>query len=287
MYEMKALFCYGLVATALLGCGGGNGNDCSLTVNYCNVAPVANPGGAQSVLIATPVTLDGNGSSDQNGNPLTYAWSFASKPAGSAAVLASSTSAKATFVPDLAGIYLVSLAVSDGKASSPSVTVTVTASATNLSITQAPFANASAIPIRFAATSVGGSNVTPQLSIGDVPNGTARFAIIMDDETAPCQPGLGACRHWGVFNLPVAKTFINEGENLLLQSGAVYGTNFSGTVGYMGPSATSGHTYNLTVYALAAAMPFITGKPEFNRAKFEVDFKDFILGKATLTGVYP
>lgn len=284
---MKALFCYGLVATALLGCGGGNGNDCSLAVNYCNVAPVANPGGAQSVLIATPVTLDGNGSSDQNGNPLTYAWSFASKPAGSAAVLASSTSAKATFVPDLAGIYLVSLAVSDGKASSPSVTVTVTASATNLSITQAPFANASAIPIRFAATSVGGSNVTPQLSIGDVPKGTDRFAIIMDDETAPCQPGLGACRHWGVFNLPVAKTFINEGENLLLQSGAVYGTNFSGTVGYMGPSATSGHTYNLTVYALAAAMPFITGKPEFNRAKFEVDFKDFILGKATLTGVYP
>jgi phosphatidylethanolamine-binding protein (PEBP) family uncharacterized protein len=90
-----------------------------------------------------------------------------------------------------------------------------------------------------------------------------------------------------VFNLPVAKTFINEGENLLLQSGVVYGTNFSGTVGYMGPSASSGHTYKLTVYALAAAMPFITGKPEFNRAKFEVDFKDFILGKATLTGVYP
>ncbi len=31
----------------------------------------------------------------------------------------------------------------------------------------------------------------------------------------------------------------------------------------------------------------ITGKPEYTRAKFEIDFKDFILGKATLTGVYP
>jgi Raf kinase inhibitor-like YbhB/YbcL family protein len=288
MHEMKALFCYGLVATALLGCGGsGVGNDCSTAVNYCNVPPVANPGSAQNVLMASTTTLDGNGSSDQNGNPLTYAWEFVSKPAGSIAVLASSTSAKATFVPDLAGIYLVSLTVSDGKASSPAVTVAITASATNLSVTQAPFANGSAIPIRFAATSVGGSNVTPQLSIGDVPSGTARFAIIMDDEVAPCQSGLGACRHWGVFNLPVAKTFINEGENLLLQSGAVYGTNFTGTVGYMGPSAAAGHTYKLTVYALAAAMPFITGKPEFTRAKFEIDFKDFILGKATLTGVYP
>lgn len=284
---MKALFCYGLVATVLLGCGGGgSGTDCSAAVNACNVAPVANPGGAQNVLVATTITLDGNGSSDQNGNPLTYAWEFVSKPAGSIAILASSSSAKATFVPDLAGIYLVNLTVNDGKVSSPPVTVAVTASNTNLSITQAPFVNGSAIPVRLAAVSVGGSNLSPQLSIGDIPTGTNRFAIIMDDETAPCQPALGACRHWGVFNLPVAKTLVNEGENLLLQSGVVYGTNFSGTVGYMGPSAT-GHTYKLTVYALATAMPFITGKPEYNRAKFEVDFKDYILGKATLTGVYP
>ena len=284
---MKALFRYGLVAAALLGCGGGgSGADCSAAVNACNVAPVANPGGAQNVLVSTTITLDGNGSSDQNGNPLTYVWEFVSKPAGSVAILASSTSAKATFVPDLAGIYLVNLTVNDGKVNSPPVTVAVTASNTNLSITQAPFVNGSSIPLRLAAVSVGGSNLSPQLSIGDIPAGTNRFAIIMADETAPCQPTLGACRHWGVFNLPVAKTLINEGENLLLQSGVVYGTNFSGSVGYMGPSA-SGHTYKLTVYALANAMPFITAKPEYNRAKFEIDFKDFILGKATVTGVFP
>lgn len=283
---MKALFCSGLVAAVLVGCGGGSGSDCSAAVNSCNVAPVANAGAAQTVLVASTVTLDGNGSSDANGNPLTYAWSFVSKPAGSVAVLASSTEGRSTFVPDLAGIYVVSLTVNDGKSSSAPVTATVTASATNLSVTQAPFANGSAIPIRFAATSVGGSNVSPQLSIGDIPNGTNRFAIVMDDETAPCQPGLGACRQWGVFNIPVAKAFISEGENLLLQSGVVYGTNLTGGVGYMGPN-TTGHTYKLTVYALATATPFITGKPEYNRAKFEVDFKDFILGKATLTGVYP
>lgn len=284
---MKALFCYGLVATALLGCGGGSGTDCAAAVNACNVAPVANPGGAQNVLISATTTLDGNGSSDANGNPLTYAWSFVSKPAGSTAVLASSTSAIATFVPDLAGIYVVSLTVHDGKVASTPVTATVTASATNLSITQSAFSNGSAIPIRFAATSVGGSNVSPSLSIGDIPKATDRFAIIMDDETAPCQAGLGACRHWGVFNLPVSKTVISEGENLLTQVGTLYGTNLTGTVGYMGPNATSRHTYSLTVYALAAAAPFLSGKPEYNRARFENDFKSYILGKATVTGVYP
>lgn len=290
---MKALFCYGLVATVLLGCGGGGSSrDCSAAANACNVAPVANPGAAQSVLVATTVMLDGNGSSDQNGNPLTYSWEFVSKPQNSTAILAAATSAKANFVPDQAGIYLINLTVNDGQVNSSPVTVAVTASNTNLSITQAPFVNGSSIPTRLAAVSVGGSNLSPQLSIGDIPRGTDRFAIVMDDETAPCQPGQGACRHWGVFNLPVAKILINEGENLLMQSGVVYGTNFTygtnptGGVGYMGPSSL-GHTYKLTVYALAASMPFITGKPEYNRAKFEVDFKDFILGKATLTGVYP
>lgn len=294
MYEMKALFCYGLVATVLLGCGGGGSSrDCSAAANACNVAPVANPGAAQSVLVATTVMLDGNGSSDQNGNPLTYSWEFVSKPQNSTAILAAATSAKANFVPDQEGIYLINLTVNDGQVNSSPVTVAVTASNTNLSITQLSYGEGSTIPTRLAALWVGGGNLSPQLSIGDIPKGTDRFAIVMDGETAPCQPGMGACRNWGVFNLPVAKTLIYEGENLLLQNGVVYGTNFTyntnatGGVGYMGPSSSSGNVYKLTVYALAASMPFITGKPEYNRAKFEREFKEFILGKATLTGVYP
>lgn len=284
---MKALFCSGLLVVMLVGCGGGSGRDCSPAVNSCNAAPVANPGGAQSVLVANTVNLDGSGSTDADGNPLTYAWTFVSKPAGSTATLASSTASRASFVPDFAGIYVVSLTVNDGKSNSAPVTATITANATTLSLTQTSYADGATIPIKFAATAVGGSNTSPQLSIGSIPNGTHRFAIIMDDETGACQPGIGACRQWGVFNLPVAKTVISEGENLLTQSGVVYGTNLTGTTGYMGPSATSAHTYKLTVYALSATAPYLTGKPEYNRAKFELDFKDFILGKGTLTGVYP
>jgi len=115
----------------------------------------------------------------------------------------------------------------------------------------------------------------------------------MDDETAPCQTGISACRHWGVFNLPVAKTAIAEGENLLLQSGVVYGSNYTigvggaAGIGYAGPAATAQHTYKLTVYALTDDVKWVTAVPEYSRAKFELDFKAFIIGKATLTGTFP
>ncbi len=179
------------------------------------------------------------------------------------------------------------LTVNDGKVTSPVSVATINASNTNLSLTQAAFADGSSIPLRQASTGVGGCNLSTQLSIGNVPTATKRFAIVMDDETGLCQPGLGACRHWGVFNIPVAKILINEGESLLLQQGVVYGSTYTGSVGYLGPNSASGHTYKLTVYALSADAPFVTGVPEYNRAKFELDFKTYILGKATLTGVYP
>jgi len=286
---MKALLCFGLVAAVLVGCGGsgGSGQDCSASVNACNAAPVANAGAQQNVLVGTNVSLDGGGSSDADGNPLTYSWSVVSAPPGAKAILATSTSKVATFIPDTAGIYLIGLTVNDGKVSSPVAIATINASNTNLSLAQTSYADGGSIPLRQAATGVGGSNLSTPLSIGNVPTATKRFAIVMDDETGSCQPGLGACRHWGVFNLPVAKILITEGENLLLQQGTIYGSTYTGSVGYLGPNSASGHTYKLTVYALSAEMPFLTGVPEYNRARFEVDFKPYILGKATLTGVYP
>jgi chitinase len=103
-----------------------------------NTVPVANPGPNQNVLTKTSVTLDASSSVDANGDTLTYKWAFKSRPSGSTAALSSITDAKPTFMADIAGIYVVTLIVNDGKVDSPPVDVTITASVANA----APVANA-------------------------------------------------------------------------------------------------------------------------------------------------
>lgn len=110
----------------------------TITAAVANIAPVANAGGSQSIVAGAVVTLDGTASADANGDALTYAWSLTSKPTGSSASLSSVSAAKPTFAADLAGTYLASLVVNDGKVSSPAATVTVTAAVANA----APIANA-------------------------------------------------------------------------------------------------------------------------------------------------
>jgi uncharacterized protein (TIGR03790 family) len=128
-----------LLSTLLLATCGGGGS-ASTPVTPANVAPLANAGIAQSVLTGTLVTLDGTASSDANNDALSYSWSLTSKPAGSGAAVLSPTSAKPTFTADVAGSYVASLTVNDGKLSSSPATVSVTAAVGNV----APVANAGA-----------------------------------------------------------------------------------------------------------------------------------------------
>ncbi|MBI2355101.1 MAG: hypothetical protein HYV06_08745 [Deltaproteobacteria bacterium] len=99
-----------------------------------NTAPVANAGTAQNIVIGTVVTLDGSGSSDANGDTLTYSWAFTSKPAGSTAILSSTTAVKPTFTADVVGTYVFNLIVNDGKLNSIPSTVNVVSIANNGSI---------------------------------------------------------------------------------------------------------------------------------------------------------
>lgn len=92
-----------------------------------NSAPTANAGSPQTVSTGATVTLNGSGSSDPNGDTLTYAWTLTSVPEASAATLTGATTVNPTFVADLAGAYVASLVVSDGVATSAPSTVTVTA----------------------------------------------------------------------------------------------------------------------------------------------------------------
>jgi len=116
----------------------GNGFiDSNDTACSSNNPPVANAGTDQSVLVLSTVTLDGSLSSDPDSNPLTYAWTFNSVPAGSGlTVLTNPTTVNPTFVPDVPGTYDVQLVVNDGLVDSAPDTVLITTQ------NSAPVANA-------------------------------------------------------------------------------------------------------------------------------------------------
>jgi hypothetical protein len=92
-----------------------------------NDPPQANAGSLQQAYVADKVILDGSGSSDPNGDAITYHWEFVSRPEASRAELEDPTTVNSAFRADAPGDYVVRLIVKDrwGKASDPhSVTIT-------------------------------------------------------------------------------------------------------------------------------------------------------------------
>ncbi len=103
--------------TIVVGRGGNPGG---------NRAPTAHPGTSRTVPRRTLVTLDGTGSSDPDGDTLSYQWEL-TVPAGSTAVLSDRTASSPTFTTDVEGNYVARLVVSDGRLSSSPMSVTLTA----------------------------------------------------------------------------------------------------------------------------------------------------------------
>jgi hypothetical protein len=112
----------------------------TVQISTLNSAPVANAGADRTTIVGQQVALDGSASSDIDGDPLTYAWSIVSAPAGSTAVIVDSAQVVARFMPDLPGEYVFELIVDDGAVSSAPDSVTLSTSQQN----RAPVANAGA-----------------------------------------------------------------------------------------------------------------------------------------------
>ena len=85
-----------------------------------NQLPVADAGQDQTVTTGATVQLDGTGSKDAYGNPLTYSWQMTAVPSGSNATLSAPKAVRPSFVADQGGQYIVSLQVNNGKATSDS-----------------------------------------------------------------------------------------------------------------------------------------------------------------------
>ena len=106
-----------------------NSNADTLQISSNNNAPVAEAGANQTVHYASRMAqVNGNGSSDIDGDPLTYAWTVTSKPSGSTAALSSTTVMNPTITLDKPGAYVINLVVNDGTENSGIDTVTLTTS---------------------------------------------------------------------------------------------------------------------------------------------------------------
>ena len=116
------------------GNGGSDTASVNISVNPVNDPPVASAGPDQEVLVSDTVTLNGGGSTDVDGDNLTYQWSFLSKPPQSLASLSFPTSGSATFLADRPGGYEVRLVVNDGSIGSSPDSVSITANPRMVSV---------------------------------------------------------------------------------------------------------------------------------------------------------
>jgi PKD repeat protein len=84
-----------------------------------NNPPIANAGNDVNIVLGETVVLDGTASIDPDGDPISlYQWQVISAPAASQLGNWSSNEANPAFLPDAIGIFVISLVVSDGLASS-------------------------------------------------------------------------------------------------------------------------------------------------------------------------
>jgi Raf kinase inhibitor-like YbhB/YbcL family protein len=155
--------------------------------------------------------------------------------------------------------------------------VFIASNALGMTVTSTSYNYSANIPQANACTDLGGSNRSPQLSLGNIPSGTQAFALIMDDPDAPG----GTFVHWLMYWNSSSITSINENST---PSGAVQGTNHAGTANYFGPCPPSNHRYLIRVYALNATLSLGAG---FTRTQWESAISGRILDSNVLLGYYP
>ncbi len=239
----------------------------TVLISTINVKPVANAGDDQSVYVGSLVTLDGSGSSDPDGDQVTYNWAFQSKPQNSSATLNNPTSASPTFTVDKAGTYVVKLIVNDGALNSDPDTVTIS------NINVAPVADAG---MDQAITTIGttvqldgtqsydpdGDPITYQWAFTSIPDGST--ASLADADTAT--PTFTADVHGEyVVQLVVKDTSLLSAQDAVVISFtnikpvANAGTSQSAVVGdtvtINGSGSTDGNGDNLTYQWSFSSVP--------------------------------
>lgn len=140
-----------------------------------------------------------------------------------------------------------------------------------MKLTSKGFEHNQQIPKKFTCQ---GKDVSPGLSVAQVPDGTESLALIMDDPDAPG----GTFVHWVAYDIPVTER-IEEGA-----SPGTQGVNDFGRNGYGGPCPPSGtHRYVFKLYALDKKLGL---RPGLSKKNLEEAMEGQILQKAELIGLY-
>jgi len=146
---------------------------------------------------------------------------------------------------------------------------------TQLSLTSPAFTDGGAIPRKYGCE---GENISPPLTWGPAPSGTAAWVLIAEDIDARLWV------HWLIVNLPADTLSLAEGASGQMPEGAVEGSTDFGPAVYGGPCPPSGeHRYKFTVYALGERLEL---GAEITATQIRAAIFGKVLAEATLTGTY-
>jgi RHS repeat-associated protein len=214
--------------------GFGNSAPDTVTITTQNSRPVANAGANQTVSVGTTVTLDGSASSDIDGNPLTFRWTWTTVPTGSTATLANPTAVHPTFGVDKPGTYVAQLIVNDGTVDSLPTTVTITTQnsrpVANAGANQTVFVGITVTLDGSASSDVDGNPLTFRWALTTAPAGSL---ATLSDLTA-VHPTFGVDKP-GTY---VAQLIVNDGTVDSLPTTVTITTQNSRPVANAGPAQT-------------------------------------------------
>ena len=152
-----------------------------------------------------------------------------------------------------------------------------------LTLTSPAFSHQGEIPGRYSCE---GADVSPPLAWSGAPEGTASFALILDDPDAP-DPNAPKMTwvHWILYNLPVTTSGLTEAiGSEELPPGTGEGQNDWKNLGYGGPCPPIGrHRYFHKLYALDIVLPDL-GAP--TKSDLETAMEGHVLAQAVFVGTY-
>ncbi len=144
-----------------------------------------------------------------------------------------------------------------------------------------PFQNGNPIPPKYTCE---GSDISPAIEWGDLPEGTQSLVLIMDDPDAP----VGTFTHWIIYDIPASMKSLPENVPLTPEWNACkQGRNDFRQVGYGGPCPPRGHGKHRYFFKLYALDIETLGLPaSASRHDVESKMKGHVLAQAQYSGTY-